>query len=98
MHLDSKLIFQEHLDNIVVVIHRATWHTFQPKLEKKNPPRKNFYIPGKMELSNPNIKNFFIFSQKKAVLIFHETETPEKFLIFSQEKAFLIFQEVTFRA
>ena len=51
-----------------------------------------------MELSNSNIKNFFIFSQKKAVLIFHETETPEKFLIFSQEKAFLIFQEVTFQA
>ena len=36
-----------------------------------------------MELSNSNTKNFLIFSQKKAVLIFKETETKKKFLIFS---------------
>ena len=41
---------------------------------KKNPLRENSYIPGKMELSNSNINFFFIFSQKKAVLIFQETE------------------------
>ena len=39
-----------------------------------------------------NIKTFLIFSQKKAVLIFQETETRKKF-IFSQKKTFLKFQE-----
>ena len=46
-----------------------------------------------MELSNSNIKKFLIFSQKKAFLIFQETENPKKFLIFSQKKAVLIFPE-----
>ena len=36
---------------------------------------------------------FLIFSQKKAVLIFQETKTPENFIIFTQKKACLIFQE-----
>ena len=35
-----------------------------------------------MELSGSGSKKFFVFSQKKAFLIFRETETPEKFLIF----------------
>ena len=55
------------------------------------------------------LSNFFIFSQKKAFLIFWETETSKKFLV-SQEtelsyilgkgnpKKLLLFQEVTFRA
>ena len=46
-----------------------------------------------MELSNSNINICFISSQKKAVFIFQETETPKKWLLFSQEKAFIIFQE-----
>ena len=46
-----------------------------------------------MELSSSNIKKFLIFSQKKAFLIFQETETPKKFLIFSQKKAVLTFTE-----
>ena len=57
-----------------------------------------------MEFSNSSIKNLFMFSQKKAVLIFPESETEKRFLIFSQEKVyisgnekplkiFLIFQE-----
>ena len=37
-----------------------------------------------MELSEPKIKIFLIFSQKKAFLIFQETETPKKFLIFQE--------------
>ena len=37
-----------------------------------------------MKLSSSNIKKFFIFSQKKAFLIFGETETPKKFLIFQE--------------
>ena len=58
-----------------------------------------------MELSGSNIKKFLIFSQKKAFLIFRETETPKKFLIFQEmelsyisrsgnPKKFLIFQEM----
>ena len=71
-------------------------YTFQPKLEKirkKIHQEKISFIPGKIELSNSSINSFFIFSQKKDVLIFRETETPKKRLIFSQKKAFLIFQE-----
>ena len=62
-----------------------------------------------MELSCSNIKIVPIYSQKKAFLIFWETETPKKFLIFQEielsyisgngnPKKLLIFQEVTFRA
>ena len=60
-----------------------SWNgTFQPKLEKqKNPPRENFLYS--------NIKKILIISQKKAFLIFWETETPKKIFIF---------WEVTFRA
>ena len=50
-----------------------------------------------------------VFSRKKAVIIFQETEVPNKFLTFKGTKPFyisgngnpkklLIFQEVTFRA
>ena len=47
---------------------RATWRTFQPKLEKikKNPPRKKFLIFQEMELLSSNIKKI------------QETETPKK--------------------
>ena len=62
-----------------------------------------------MELSNSNIRKFLIFFQKKAFLIFRETETLKKFFIFWEEKLsyisgngnpkkFLIFQEKIFRA
>ena len=39
-----------------------------------------------MEVPSSNIKKFLIFSQKRAFLIFRETETPKK-------RNFLIFQE-----
>ena len=39
---------------------------FSTNLKKKH--------PGKMELCKSNIKEFFTFSQKKAFLIFQETE------------------------
>ena len=62
---------------------------------KKNTPKKFLIFQG-MELSGSWIKKFvmfqemklcsskrfFIFSQKKAFLIFQETETPKKFFIF----------------
>ena len=62
-----------------------------------------------MELSDPKIKKFLIFSQKKAFLIFRETETPTKIPYISRNGTFLYsgngnikklptFQEVTFRA
>ena len=61
-----------------------------------------------MKLSDYNIKKFLTFSQKKAFLIFEETETPKKFPIFQKtelsyisgngnSKKLLIFQERTFR-
>ena len=47
-----------------------------------------------MKFFSSNIKKFFIFSQKKAVLILQETETPKKFLRFYQKKAFQLFREM----
>ena len=60
-----------------------------------------------MKLFSSNIKKFLIFSQKKAFLLFKETETRKKFVIFREmklsyitgngnPKKHLIFQEVTF--
>ena len=49
---------------------------------KKNPPPKKFLVFWEMELSGSNIIFFVIFSQKKAFLIFRETETLKTFLIF----------------
>ena len=62
-----------------------------------------------MELSGSNIKKFFLFSQKKAFLIFRETETTKKLFIFQETelsyisgngnpKKLLIFQEVISQA
>ena len=62
-----------------------------------------------MKLCSSSINKFLIFSQKKAFLIFRETETPKKFFIFQETelayisgngnpKKLLIFQKVTFRA
>ena len=39
-----------------------------------------------MELSGSNIKKFLIFSQKKAFLLFQETETLKKSLMFQETK------------
>ena len=68
--------------------------TFKPKPEKlKNPLLESYYILlyfQEMESYSSNIKKFLIFFQKKAFLIFEETETPKKFLIFWN---FVIFQE-----
>ena len=43
-----------------------------------------------MNLSCSNIKKFLIFSQKKAFLIFPETETPKKFIIFQEKELYYI--------
>ena len=48
-----------------------------------------------MELSSYNIKNFLMFSQKKAFVIFQETETPQN-CFYIKKWNFIIFQEVTF--
>ena len=50
-----------------------------------------FSYVSEKELSSSNIKKFFVFSQKKAVLIFRETETLTKFLIFQETEALKIF-------
>ena len=68
-----------------------------------------FLIFREMELSGSNIKKFFLFSQKKAFLIFRETETTKKLFIFQETelsyisgngnpKKLLIFQEVISQA
>ena len=43
-----------------------------------------------MELFDPNIKKFLIFSQKKAVLIFNQTKTPENNPYISGNRTFYI--------
>ena len=48
-----------------------------------------FIIFRKMKLSRSNIKKFLVFSQKKAFLIFQETELS----YFSGNGTFLIFRE-----
>ena len=55
---------------------------------------KRFLTFREMKIFSSNIKAFLIFSQKKAVLILQETETPKKILTFYQKKAFLIFREM----
>ena len=46
-----------------------------------------------MKLSSSNIKKFLTFSQKKAFLIFRETETPQKIPLYFRKRSFLMFQE-----
>ena len=45
-----------------------------------------------MELFNFNIKRFLIFSQKKAFLIFRESETQQKFFVFQETKLSYILE------
>ena len=53
---------------------------------------KVFIMFQEMKLSNFNIEKFLIFSQKKAFVVFRETETPKKLFIF-RETEVLIFNE-----
>ena len=53
---------------------------------------KVFIIFQEMKLANFNIGKFLTFSQKKAFVVFRETETPKKFFMF-QETEVLIFKE-----
>ena len=50
-----------------------------------------------MELSCSNIKKFLIFSQKKAFLIFWETESPKKPFILQETKFSYISGNQIFR-
>ena len=43
-----------------------------------------FLYSREMELSGSSIKKFLIFSPKKSLLVFRETETPRKFFIFKE--------------
>ena len=61
--------------------------TFQPNLEKwKKLPRQKFLI---LQEKKPR-KNFLYF-QKKAFLIFRETETPKKVLMFQETETKLTY-------
>ena len=68
----------------IYLVHFSAW------APKKNAPRENVFTPRK-ENSNSYIKTFPIFSQKRAVFIFQEMETPKKFLFFLKRKLFLYF-------
>ena len=63
---------------------------FKAKLEKL----KQFSLKKVLiEFSGSNIKKFLIFSQKKAFLIFRETDAPQKTLYISGNGTFLYFRE-----
>ena len=66
---------------------------FKAQVKKKESPWKDFLYSWKIKLSNSNVKTVLIFSQKKAVLIFQETEIQKKFMIFSSKKLFLYFRK-----
>ena len=73
---------------------KLTSALFSPSSKnKKNPLRENFLYSGKMKHSISNIKKFLIFSQKKAVIIFQEIETPKRFFIFFIRKLFFCFKK-----
>ena len=83
----------------------CTFSAQAQKKKKDNPPRE---MLSKLR-ETKTLKKYLIFSQKKAFIIFHETETPKKFFIFQETelsyvsgnrnpKQLLIFQEVTLRA
>ena len=67
---------------------------FKPKFEtiKKTTPKK-ILIFWEIKLFSSNIKEILIFSQRKAVLVFWETETPNKSL-YSRGQSFLIFEKM----
>ena len=99
-----------------VVIYRFATSLLSSSLKneriKKNLLCKNFFYFltfQKIELSSCNYKKKIVFSQKKASLIFRETEIPEKFLIYQEmelsyisrnknPKNFHIFEDVAFQA
>ena len=55
------------------------------KKKKKNPSWKKLLIFEEIEIFNFYVKKFFIFSQKKAFLIFRETETLKIFFYFRRQ-------------
>ena len=57
----------------------------EPEKKKKNPSWKKLLIFEEIEIFNFNVKKFFIFSQKKAFLIFRETETLKIFFYFRRQ-------------
>ena len=62
-------------------------HLLSSSSKNKKIPSKKILIFSyilEMELSSSNIKKKFMFSQKKALLIFWEMETPKKILIFEE--------------
>ena len=75
-----------------VVLLRATWVTFKPKLKKikKIHSKKIPYFP-EIELASSNIKKVLILSQKKVFVIFSQ---KKGFFIFSQKKTFPKFSEM----
>ena len=96
------LVYSEHCQT-------STMERFVKIARKYKKKFQCFLIFREMKLSSSNIKKFLIFSQKKAFLLFKETETRKKFVIFREmklsyitgngnPKKHLIFQEVTFWA
>ena len=60
----------------------STLFSRSSKNKNKNPPQENFLCS--------TIKKLLIFSQKKAVLIFQETESTKEILMFQEMELFHI--------
>ena len=77
------------LETSWVVYFRATWHTFQPKLEKifkKIRPEKSSLYFRKWNLLALILKKFRKRKPRKKFLIFQEREKVKKLLIFRETK------------
>ena len=76
-------MFQEPR-NFLIFQETETLSNFPRLKNKKKSTPKKLPILQKIDLSISSVKKFLIFSQKKAVLIFQETETPKKFILFQK--------------
>ena len=74
----------------LVVYFRATWRTFQPKLEKikKIHPERNSLYFRRWNFLALVLKKFRKQKPRKKFLLFQETETLEKFFIFRETEPF----------
>ena len=80
----KKILTFSQKEPFLIFLGMEPW-TFQLKLEKIKKTihhGKIYYIPEKWNSLALILKKLLTFSQKKAFLIFWETETSEKFLIF----------------
>ena len=102
LKLESFLYFLRR--NLFLRFRKWNSALFSPSYNNNNNNNNNKNIHPDEDLLYSNIKKILRFSQKKAFLIFEETETPKFFLYFGNQKTqknylyfmtgkFLIFKE-----